>query len=116
MEPNTHNQATPESRTEANAPVNNTVSFLALGVAAAALVLAWVVYTNQPGEDFKDTVRTETVNMDQTMENAAEKTGEAMNEGVGAAMEKTGEVLQNTGEATKDMGTDIKTEGGAMQR
>ncbi len=117
MEPNIVPQNTPESRNEASARnTNNTVSFLALGVAVAALVLAWVVYTNKPGEDFKDTVQTETVRMDQNMEAAAEKTGEAVTEGVGAAMEKTGEALQNTGEATQDMGKDIKTEGGAMQR
>lgn len=115
MESNTQN--TPESSNYSNnRNTNNTVSFLALGVAVAALVLAWVVFNNQPGKDFKDTVKTETMIMDQKIEDTAEKTGEAAREGVGAAVQKTGEALEATGEATQEAGADIKTDSSVSPR
>lgn len=115
MEPN--NQNIPESRKEVVVRErNNTVSFLALAVAVAALVLAWVVFTNQPGEDFKNTVQEGADKMDQKMESAAEKTGDTTREAAGAVVEKTGEAMEATGEAAQQMGTDIKKDGEAMPR
>lgn len=115
MEPNTQN--TPESNTVVRAQnTNNTVSFLALGVAVAALVLAWVVYNSQTGDDFKSTLEVDRAQLNEKVDDAAQKTESLTREGAGAVMEKAGEALEATGEATQEAGTDIKAEGQAMPR
>lgn len=97
---------------------NSVVGTLALVIAIAALVIAWVAYNRQPGPDLEDrgARQLENMNVPQGIEEAAEKTEAVTRQGVGEAVETTGEAMEAGGVKTQEAGADIKTDDRAMQR